>query len=69
MDELNKKLNAEFLAAVRGEGKTVFFTGEEKKESMKKLYANLSEEEGEIEKQVREERAQSAAQPAVYLTF
>jgi hypothetical protein len=62
------QLNAEFLAAVRGEGETVLFTEEEKKES-RKLYARLSEEEGEMEKQVRKEWALSAAQPAVYLTF
>jgi hypothetical protein len=68
MDELNEKLNEEFLAAIRGKGETRYFTEEEKEESLK-LYANLSEEEGDMEKQVREERVRSASRPTVYLTF
>jgi hypothetical protein len=69
MDELNEKLNMEFLAVIRGEGETVYFTEKEKEESIK-LYANLSEEEGDMEKQVREERVKSATfRHAVYLTF
>jgi hypothetical protein len=67
LDELNEKLNREFLAAVRAEdGETIHFTNSEESGTR---YAKLSEEEGYMEKQVREERAKSASRPVVYLTF
>lgn len=67
MEELGKKLEEDLYAEIKGEGKIIYFTEEEKKESMK-IYASLFEEESEMEKQVREERVKSANRP-VYLTF
>ena len=68
MEKLNAKLNEEFFREAKGDGEPITFSPEEH-EKCRESYIKFSEEESEIEKEIRKERVLAAKKPSVPLTF
>jgi len=68
MGEPKDRKYVNFFGNVSSESKPIEYSPEELEES-KERYRKLYEEESEMERNLREERAKAAAKPKVYLTF